>query len=101
MSQTIFEGFTSHQHVIDDMPLEHKRDLLAIMQHHHARAVRLIGKLRHEVEGAVGPVDLELARMKGGVLSALLTSEAELRSLMDDLAKQIHESAEIAISQPA
>ena len=101
MSQRYFENPVACSSVAGNMPPVHKRNLLATMQAYHAKALGLIGKLREAVEGEVEPADPELTRIRGGVLSALLTSEAELRSLMEELATQIEDDAEAAPRQSA
>ena len=73
------------------MAVEYKHRLLAVMRRDHANAIRLIKKLRDDVETGEDD-DLELARTKRTVLAGLMTNEAELRVLMEWLAARIEET---------
>jgi hypothetical protein len=77
---------------LNDMAIEYKHRLLAVMRRDHANAVRLIKELRDDVE--TGEEDhFELARTKRTVLAGLMTNEAELRVLIEWLAARIEEAA--------
>jgi hypothetical protein len=101
VSQRYFENPVACSSVTGNKPPVHKQNLLATMQAYHSKALGLIGKLHEAVEEEAGTADPELTRITGGVLSALLTSEAELRSLIEELAAQIEEDAEVAARQSA
>jgi hypothetical protein len=77
---------------LDDMAIEYKHRLLAVMRRDHANAIRLIKQLRDDVEMGEGE-DVERARTKRTVLAGLMTNEAELRVLMDWLAGRIEEAS--------
>jgi hypothetical protein len=75
----------------DNLPVEFKRRVLAVLQRDHDRTVRFVNELEVEIEQTARCGDAETAGMKQAILDAVLEKESELCTvidwLMDEIAK--------------